>query len=121
MPAPEGNGNQANKPLGEYVRGLMRDKFIPLGRDCYGELLQRSPNAAGRLTMKVVVAGDPAVGGVVDAVDVSSESGFADETLLTCIRESMFSVQFDAPPPGHPQMDFDYPLVFSPGPLDAGP
>ena len=121
MPPPEGTGNQVHKPLGEYVQRLLKEEFIPLGKDCYQELLERSPNASGSLTMKVVVTGDPAVGGVVDAVDVSSDSELSDETLLTCIRESMYSVQFDAPPPGHPKMDFQAPLTFSPFPPDAGP
>jgi hypothetical protein len=120
MPSPEGTGNQVGKPLGDYVRGLMKDEFIPMGKDCYQELLERSPDAAGSLTLKVVVTGDPSVGGVVDNVDVSSNSGFSDETLVNCIQESMYSVQFDAPPAGHPKMDFEYPLHFSPFPPDAG-
>jgi hypothetical protein len=71
--------------------------------------------------MNVVVVGDPSVGGVVEDVEVASGTGFsADETLTTCIRESMYSVQFDAPPPGHPKMDFSLPLNFSPFPPDAG-
>jgi hypothetical protein len=120
MPAPEGSGNQVGKPLGEYVQGLLNDDFIPMGQDCYKELLERSPDAAGSMKLKVVVTGDPSVGGVVDNVEVASKSGFSDESLETCIRESMYSLQFDAPPPGHPKMDFTYPLDFSPYPPDGG-
>jgi len=34
MPALEGEGNQAERPLGVYVRNTVRERFIPLTRRC---------------------------------------------------------------------------------------
>jgi hypothetical protein len=120
IPPPEGSGNQRDKPLGHYVRDIVRDQFIAMGRTCYQELLERSPGAAGKLVLSVVVAGESGMGAVVDSVEVESDSTLDDEALVTCFRESMYAVEFGDPPPGHETFDFEYPVLLSPGRPDGG-
>jgi hypothetical protein len=120
MPALEGSGNQAGKALGKYVQDIVREQFFPLGKECYEELLGRNRRASGRMVLNVVVAGERAVGGVVDSVELGPDSTVQDEAFATCIRESMYAVEFDAPPDGHEQIDFTYPVMFVPGGQDAG-
>lgn len=112
MPAAEGTGNQVGKPLGEYVDHLLKAQFNPVAGSCYEELLSRQPAAKGKLILNVTVAGDPRVGGVVDAVEVDPASTLDDSEFRLCMRESMFATVFDAPPGG--EVTFTYPLDLSP-------
>jgi hypothetical protein len=91
----------------------VREQFVPMARGCYEELLQRQPDSRGTLALHIVVVGDRAVGGVVDSVQVNSESTITDPEALTCLVESMMALSFDAPPEGHERVEFDYPFEFS--------
>jgi hypothetical protein len=115
MPAPVGSGNQVNQALGAYVRAVMQQQFFPLAKSCYENLLAKRKAQSGKVVFNVRVVGDASVGGVVDAVEVEPSSSLRDEELVTCVRESMFSVQFDAPPPGEKEVTFTMPIDFSPG------
>lgn len=98
MPQPRGPGNQANKPLGDYVARTMREQFLPLASECYEALLDLRPQASGSVMLEFSVLGDPAVGGVVVDVTLGKETTLTDETFRTCLTESMHAVVFDAPP-----------------------
>jgi hypothetical protein len=102
MPVPEGTDNQADKPLGQYVGRVMREQFVPLAAACYEELLIAQPSAQGVVELAFSIMGDQAVGGVVVDVSLSDGTAIKDETFARCVRESMYAVVFDAPPPGHP-------------------
>ena len=119
MPAPVGSNNQAPGPLGRYVRDTVREQFLPMAKGCYEELLLRHPEARGKLVLDVVVGGDPSVGGVVESVRLAPESTLTDESIGTCVVESMMALVFDAPPEGHDRIDFKYPFAFSPDAPDA--
>lgn len=98
MPGPVGTGNQAGKPLGQYVERTMREQFLPLASECYETLLAAHPNAAGNVALEFSVLGDPAVGGVVVDVNLGPETTLVSPEFRTCMSESMYAVVFDAPP-----------------------
>lgn len=98
MPAPVGAGNQANKPLGQYIERTMREQFLPLAGECYTALLESLPNAAGNVMLEFSVLGDPAVGGVVVDVNLGPETTLTNPEFRTCMSESMYAIVFDAPP-----------------------
>jgi hypothetical protein len=104
MPAIEGEGNQADKPLGAYVGRVMQEQFLPLAVSCYEELLARHPKAAGNVVLDFSVMGDDAVGGVVIDASFGDATTLGDAEFRTCTQESMYSVVFDAPPTGHPTL-----------------
>jgi hypothetical protein len=114
MPALEGGGNQADKPLGEYVNHVLQQQFNPIATSCYEELLSRDKTAAGTLILNVKVVGDTRVGGVVQEVEIQPESTIADAELRLCMRESMFATVFDAPPGGEGELTFTYPVDVAP-------
>lgn len=114
MPAPEA-GNSAKGALGDYVKGVVREQFFPMARDCYEELLGRHPDGGGDIALDFTIGGDEDLGGVVELADVNSKlSSIQDEAFALCLRESMYGVVFDAPPPGHPRVSVTYPIRFAP-------
>jgi hypothetical protein len=114
MPAPEGEGNQSDKPLGKYVGRMMREQFAPLAGECYDQLLERTPDAEGQVTLEFSIMGDPSVGGVVVDAGFGEATNLSEGEFTTCIRESMYSVVFDAPPKGHATVSVAQSLEFSP-------
>jgi hypothetical protein len=87
---------------------------------CYDELLARHPGTRGLINLNVAVAGDPSVGGVVEAVKVLPDSTLSDAAFLTCMTESMMSLQFEASASGQYRFDFDYPFQLAPDEPDGG-
>ena len=114
MPAPIGSGNQVNQELGRYVRDMMAQQFLPMGRACYEQFTPEGSKLRGRVILDVTIVGDEAVGGVVDEVTVSPESTLDDSDLVSCLRESMMAMMFRAPPRGSRKVDFTLPLDFAP-------
>jgi len=114
MPAPVGSGNQAREALGKYIKQTVRSQFVPVARDCYGELLSREPSAAGTLNLSIVVGGHSSVGGVVESVEALPDSTLRDPSFVTCMVESMMAVQFDAPPDDRGRVSFTYPFQLAP-------
>lgn len=112
MPAPIGSGTQKGLPLGDYLDDVIHREFFPMGEACYADFLRTRPDAGGSLVLDVVIAGDSAVGGVVDSVDVDAGATLAQNDFITCVRESMMAMTFKAPPGGH--VTFTLPMEFSP-------
>jgi hypothetical protein len=98
MPAPTGTGNQAEEALGRYVDSVMQEQFVPLAGSCYEALLAARPEAKGAVQLDFSIVGDRSVGGVVLDVTVDIAPGLKGQEFETCMRESMYSVVFDAPP-----------------------
>jgi hypothetical protein len=96
-PAPsEASESGAFEADADYVMFVLQRDFVPLALDCYKRALGRTPGLAGRVWMRVDVIGDNG-GGVVG--DTSIEGApLGDAKLQVCLRESMRSVSFDAPP-----------------------
>jgi hypothetical protein len=114
MPASDGKGNQADKPLGKYIRSVVEEQFTPLAKDCYAELLERVPNIAGNLVLEMNISGALSVGGVVENVSVADGATLKDSTFLTCMQESMYSLVLDAPPEDNESITVKYPISVSP-------
>ncbi len=114
MPAPEGTGNQANEALGRYVGRVMREQFVPLAGSCYEELLSRHPEAKGSVTLKFSIMGDESVGGVVVDASLGKGADLGDELFSVCVQESLYSVVFEPPPPGHPTVTVNQSLDLAP-------
>jgi len=55
----------------------------------------------------------------VDDVKLGDGTTIDDKEMQTCLRESMMSVTFDAPPEGG-EVTVVYPVLFSPEDDDAG-
>ena len=87
---------------------------------CYDELLARHPGTRGLINLNVAVGGDPSVGGVVEAVKVLPDSTLTDVAFVTCMTESMMSLQFEASASGQYHFDFDYPFNLAPDEPDSG-
>ncbi len=118
MPAPVGSGNQAGLALGNYVRGVVKEKFVPMAGSCYEEYLTKHPGKGGRAVISVKIVGDPSVGGVVDSATLAPSSTLRDDDFSTCVVESMMAMEFDAPPAGG-EVTFEYPFDFAPDPPPA--
>jgi hypothetical protein len=114
MPALEGEGNQAERPLGRYVQTTIRQQFIPLAVSCYEQLLERMPQARGKVVLELTIVGDSDVGGVVDDVQLGEGTTLEDEELSTCVSESLYSTVFDAPPEGEDSVTVSYPIELEP-------
>lgn len=113
--------NLAQQAQGKQIRSSVRNQFIPMAGGCYDELLARHPGVSGLIDLHVVVGGDPSVGGVVEAVKVLPDSTLSDEEFVTCMTESMMSLELEASAPGQYHFDFDYPFNLAPDAPDAGP
>jgi len=87
---------------------------------CYDELLARHPGVSGLIDLHVAVGGDPSVGGVVETVKALPDSTLTDIAFVTCMTESMMSLEFEASAPGQYHFDFDYPFNLTPDEPDAG-
>ncbi len=98
--------------LKDYIRQRIKDDYVPLARSCYENALAKNSDLGGRVVMKFKIVGDRRVGGVVDSADVDPSSTIQDETFLTCVKESMMAVSFDAPADDK-AVTVAYPLVFS--------
>jgi hypothetical protein len=121
MPSAEIRGkNLAREALGKQIRTSVRNQFIPMAGGCYDELLARHPGVSGLIDLNVAVGGDPSVGGVVEAVKVLPDSTLNDGSFVTCMTESMMSLQFEASASGQYHFDFDYPFNLAPDEPDAG-
>jgi hypothetical protein len=119
MPSGSDLASDAESPLISYVRHVMRDDYVPLARQCYDAMLERSPRIKGRISAFLVIVGDPRVGGVVESVAIDDEqTTLVDPEFRTCIRESLMSIAFDAPPGG--RLTVGYPLEFAPDALSDG-
>jgi hypothetical protein len=99
----------------EYIQHVMREELFPLARQCYEQLLERQPDAGGRVTLSYSIVGDAQLGGYVDdtSIDAGAPDDIQDPEMLTCMRESMNSVSF-APPKTGGAVTVDYPIELAP-------
>jgi hypothetical protein len=102
----------------KYIQARVREDLFPLALDCYNAALKRNPQLAGKLNVYFRVIGDHKVGGVVDEAKLLDGTTIADPEMQTCVRESMMSVSFDAPPQDG-ELTVVYPIEFSPDDPDG--
>jgi hypothetical protein len=109
----------AGKMDPQYIQHVVQDDYFPLAKQCYTSALAKNPKLAGRIELHFRIVGDPKVGGVVDDAKLLDGSSIDDTEFRTCVRESMMSVTFDAPPEGG-AVTVTYPIEFSPDDDDGG-
>lgn len=99
----------------EYIQHVMREDLFPLARQCFEQLLERQPDAGGRVTLSYSIVGDADLGGYVDdaSIDAGAPDAIQDPEMQTCMRESMNSVSF-APPKTGGAVTVVYPIEFAP-------
>lgn len=102
----------------KYIQARVREDLFPLALDCYGDALKRNPKLAGKLVVYFRVIGDHKVGGVVDEAKLMDGTTIDDGEMQTCVRESMMSVSFAAPPEDG-ELTVVYPIEFSPDDPDG--
>ena len=108
-PNAEGRGIEAS-----YIQDVVKNEFIPMAKHCYEELLARIPDAGGRVAIEFTIAGDDAIGGIVEDAKIAESSTLSDEKIHTCVRETMLTLAF--PPPAHDGVvTVTYPITLSPG------
>jgi hypothetical protein len=103
----------------KYIQARVREDLFPLAKNCYADALKRDPKTSGRLELSFRIIGDHKVGGVVDDAKVTDQTTITDAEFQTCVRESMMSVSFDAPP-NDGEITVVYPILFSPDEPEAG-
>jgi hypothetical protein len=116
LPALDGGGARVDP---QYIKDRIHEDLFPLARGCYADALKRDPKVAGKLVLSFSILGDPKIGGVVDKAKLLDDTTIADPELQTCVRESLMSVSFAAPP-GDGEVSVVYPIVFSPEDDEAG-
>jgi hypothetical protein len=102
----------------KYIQARVREDLFPLALDCYSDALKRNPKLAGKLVVYFRVIGDHKVGGVVDEARLEDGTTIDDREMQTCVRESMMSVSFDAPPHDG-ELTVVYPIEFAPDDPDG--
>jgi hypothetical protein len=114
-PPPEPTPEEARRR--EYIKRTVREQYIPVARECYGELLARQPTAAGRVTLEFDIVGDGDAG-VVDRVSLrdqdDGDDSIEDPEFRLCMTESMYTAVFEPPPPGTNETTVVYPVMLAP-------
>jgi hypothetical protein len=113
-PAPPPSSEAEGKRRREYLQRAMREQYSPVARSCYEELLGRDPKAAGKVVLFFSIVGD-ADAGVVEDVELRDGTTFDDPEFTTCMRESLYSTVFEAPPKGSERTTVQFPVELRPG------
>lgn len=114
----------ARPPVGvldkDYIQERVRD-VLPLLAECYTMALEDTPDLAGRVMTEFVISGEPDVGGLVEESTISDEgTTIAHPGMRECMRETLYSIEFE-PPPNGGKVLVRYPFLFAPdGESDPG-
>ncbi len=103
-----------------YIQERIREDFKPMAAKCYEELLSRTPDAGGKAVMEFTIVADEKLGGIVEDTVLGDGGTLVDPSFATCMRESLSTVAFAAPPKGG-KTTVHYPFLFSPGDDEAPP
>ncbi len=119
-PAAGSGGEGADgEPRGQMSREYIQEtvhEAEPLIRECYDLALDEDREVGGRLVVRFVIAGEPEAGGLIESVELEEigEGLASSETLLECMRETIYTLEFD-PPEGGGRVIVSYPFNFSTG------
>ena len=98
----------------EYVRQRIREDYFPLALQCYQRGLTKNPQLAGKIVASFRIVGSKNTGGLIDWVDlVDEETTLDDPDVNECLKQSLYSVTFDAPP-NDGVVTVKYPIQFAP-------
>jgi hypothetical protein len=101
----------------------LNDQFMPMGRGCAGAGSTGVAGFVGKIELEIQIVGDAQIGGIVDRTWVLEGTTTADTELLTCMRESLASIMFDAPPRDGPLLvavSLQFPLEGGDEEADSG-
>src|SRR5690606_27381200 len=69
--------------------------------ECYTMALEDTPGLAGRVMTEFVISGEPEVGGLVEESTISDDgTTIAHPGMRECMRETLYSIEFEPPPDG---------------------
>lgn len=69
--------------------------------ECYDLGRAEDPTLEGKVGLRFTISGEPDVGGLVDDVSFDPEyTTIEQQTLLECMRESVYALELDPPPAG---------------------
>lgn len=97
----------------DYIQQVIREDFFPMAKGCYEELLRKNDASGGKVFAKFKIVGDEKIGGILDDVEIETEGGLGDEKFVTCMRESLSSIAFEAPPKKG-WVTVTYPILMTP-------
>ncbi|HUQ02509.1 MAG TPA: sigma-70 family RNA polymerase sigma factor [Kofleriaceae bacterium] len=81
---------------------------------CYESALTRAPSLAGTLTVRIVIEGEPDIGGMISDASILAESStLRDASLETCILDAIVAIDLPAPAEGT-EVTVHYPYTFAP-------
>lgn len=83
----------------DYIRARIGD-LAPLLRECYDLALHEDPALEGKLVVEFVIGGEPEVGAIVEESRILDESTLRHPVLDECVRETMYTAEFEDPPTG---------------------
>ncbi len=117
-PSPSGASDPPTDPeqirRREYINRTVHEQYFPVARDCYAELLERQPNAEGKVVLEFAIVGT-ADAGVVDRVAIrEDEDAIEDPEFQLCMRESLYTAVFEPPPPGAEETTVVFPVMLRP-------
>ena len=93
----------------EEIRAVVRGQLFSKARQCYDELLERDPQAQGKLVLDFAIARD----GSLERCEVITESpDLRDEAFLGCVDRAAKAMTFPAPKTG--TVTVRYPVVVPP-------
>ena len=103
----------------DYIRARIGD-LAPLLRECYELALHEDPALEGKLVVEFVIGGEPEVGAIVEESRILDESTLRHPTLDECVRETMYTAEFEDPPTGG-RVTVRYPFRMSRTPDEPPP
>jgi hypothetical protein len=96
----------------QILDGIM--PLMPLFKECYQGGLDRRTIAAGKVTFKMHLVGEPDIGTLVDHATLEGDPAFlADAELSTCLHETMMSIELPPMSQGA-EIDVTTAMQFSP-------
>ncbi len=94
-----------------YVRERINE-LKPLFIECYENTLATDPSAAGKITVRFTIVGEPDIGGMVSESEIiDADSTIKNPEFRQCMQESMFAANFEAPEDGG-TIEVRYPFDF---------
>lgn len=92
--------------------GLASARAEVLG--CYEAALLRAPDLEGTLTVRVVVEGEPDIGGMISSADIVNDASTIDDAALaSCVVDAVSAIDLPAPAEGV-AVTVHYPFTFAP-------
>ena len=101
-----------------YIQESLKN-VTPLLRECYELASENYSLASGDLTLSFSIEGDPEVGGVVSASEVTGGSLAENRQLVECVQETIYTLELEPPEHGG-AFNVEYPITFAAGEESEG-